>query len=288
MIQLIVPFYKNPHLATAIGDNFTSLFSEIEELKAEIIFINDSPDDPGLKAELKNQSGKLCSLGLKVNLIENDQNLGFVKSCNRGLRIAQEKQSHALLLNSDVLLSPGCLREMLRVLNLDSMFGFVCPRSNNASIASLPFENREYKRSYEEAYANFKILSPYLKDWQIAPVAVGFCFLIRDIILVELGVLDELYSPGYNEENDICFRANRIGFSSVIANKAFAFHESSSSFGAEQYSLYDKRNRTLLLQRYPEYDRTVGEYLQSAEFKFEQLIFNFLLKHIKLLLKQIC
>jgi glycosyltransferase involved in cell wall biosynthesis len=93
------------------------------------------------------------------------------------------------------------------------------------------------------------------------PTAVGFCMLIKAEILQRFGLFDEIYSPGYNEENDFVCRINRFGFSAVAANHAFVYHYESSSFGSERFTL-ERTHREILLDRYPEYQRTVAGYLE--------------------------
>lgn len=269
---IVIPLYKNPHLAERLVRSFIELKNELKINNASILFVNDSPDDESLALALKAGAPFLIKENISFEILENSENLGFVKSTNRGLEECLKKDADALLLNSDAILSSGSLSELRRIANLDPMFGFVTPRSNNATICSLPFDTRNLKISFDEAYNNFKKLSPYLPEYQIAPTGVGFCMLIKNTILNEFGILDEVYSPGYNEENDMCMRANRCGYTVAIANRAFVFHDSSSSFGEDERSLHDKRNRETLLKRYPEYDRMVEDYFASPQFQFESVL----------------
>jgi len=85
--------------------------------------------------------------------------------------------------------------------------------------------------------------------------------LIKSEILQRFDLFDEIYSPGYNEENDFVCRINRFGYSALAANWAYVFHNEASSFGARREKL-EAINRATLLQRYPEYPRKVEDYLQ--------------------------
>ena len=84
--------------------------------------------------------------------------------------------------------------------------------------------------------------------------------LIKGEVLRRFDLFDEVYSPGYNEENDFVCRINRCGYSAVVANWAFVFHSGGSSFGDRREKL-EAINRATLLQRYPEYPRKVEDYL---------------------------
>ena len=85
--------------------------------------------------------------------------------------------------------------------------------------------------------------------------------LISSIVLERFGLFDEIYSPGYNEENDFVCRINRYGYSAVAANRAFVFHFETSSFGTRRRNL-EARNSQILLNRYPEYSRKIADYLR--------------------------
>jgi len=270
MITVVVPFYKNPHLVDAIGSNLFDRSSELSRCGAELVWVNDSPGERELQLRLLEWKSKLSGR-LPIHLIENEANLGFVKSTNAGLRKARRAGHDALLLNSDVLLAPGAITEMCRVAALDPMTGFVNPRSNNATIASLPYSGRLNAVTFAEALKNFEALSPLLPEFQYVPTGVGFCLLIKNVILREFGLLDEAYSLGYNEENDLCLRANRAGYRVVFANRAFAYHESSSSFEEEKRLRLESENREVLNARYPAYGRIVEDYAASPLFQFEQI-----------------
>jgi GT2 family glycosyltransferase len=173
-------------------------------------------------------------------------NRGFVRICNWGCEHFREPESDLLLLNSDTEVTSGFLEEMQAVLHLHEKHGVVSPRSNNATIFSIP-------------YAPWNGLRHMLPRYQIMPTAVGFCMLIRAEILDRFSLFDECYSPGYNEENDFICRINRYGYSALAANWAYVFHHESSSFGSRRAKL-EEAHRQILLFRYPEYERKVADY----------------------------
>ena len=80
-------------------------------------------------------------------------------------------------------------------------------------------------------------------------------------MLRQLGLFDPVYSPGYNEENDLICRINRHGYSAVVAHQAFVFHLESTSFGPHKQKL-ERRNRRVLDDRYPEYLRKITEHMR--------------------------
>ena len=193
-----------------------------------------------------------------LRYIRNRENRGFVKNCNFGMREIASPESDILLLNSDTEVTAGFMEEMREVLDLNVNHAVVCPRSNNASIFSVPFDRTVPPL---EAYETWHHMREFLPRYTVTPTAVGFCMLIRRRILDEVGLFDEIYSPGYNEENDFACRLRRRGYSVVAANQAFVYHQGQSSFDAQRNEL-EARNRKILVQRYPEYLQRVREYVE--------------------------
>lgn len=198
-----------------------------------------------------------------VSYVRNPSNLGFVATCNRAVFEYDSSDNDVLLLNSDAALTAGAVREMASVLAADEKHGIVHPRSNEATIASvpvLPLVDRNY--SFEESAGIYNELKHRLPRWTVTPVAVGFCFLFRRELAKNYGLFDEIYSPGYSEENDFCWRVNRLGYSALLANHAYVTHLGSRSFsGPERQALVDRNNLTLV-ERYPHHISAVPHYLQ--------------------------
>jgi GT2 family glycosyltransferase len=195
---------------------------------------------------------------LRLSYVRREQNLGFVANCNDAIQSVLPSGRDVLLLNSDTRVTEGFLDEMSAVLHLHERHGAVSPRSNNATIFSVPVAGG---LPPEDAYQLWSSIRGLLPRYQVMPTAVGFCMLIKNVVLQQLGAFDPVYSPGYNEENDFVCRINRHGYSAVAANRAFVFHDESSSFGARRRDL-ERRNRELLISRYPEYVRKVAHHLR--------------------------
>ena len=185
-------------------------------------------------------------------------NRGFVGICNWGCEQLGEPATDVLLLNSDTEVTAGFLEEMQAVLYLHEKHAVVTPRSNNATIFSVPFLGGRLPAN--ESFEVWKRLRDLLPRYQVMPTAVGFCMLIKREVLQRFDLFDDVYSPGYNEENDFVCRINRCGYSAVAANRAYVFHHESSSFGPRRAKL-EARNGGILIERYPEYRRKVADYI---------------------------
>ena len=201
----------------------------------------------------------MTAAGIPVQYIRSPENQGFVRTCNWGARELWREGADLLLLNSDTELTEGAMEEMQSVLHLHEKHAVVTPRSNNATIFSIPATGRPLPP--QDSHAVWLEIKDQLPRYTIMPTAVGFCLLIKRPVYERFGLFDEVYSPGYNEENDFVCRINRYGYSALAANRAFVFHHESSSFGDRRARL-EETNRECLLQRYPEYERAVAEYTQ--------------------------
>lgn len=264
--------YRRADLARQLATSLLRCAEELRAIDGEVLFINDSPDDAALAATLQEVSAQIGD-AFAWRILTNSQNLGFVGACNRAVAEAVDRGMDLLLLNSDTVVSPGAFSEMVRVSRIDPMIGFVNPRSNNATLATLPYQEQFRQATPAEAEAGWRELVGRLPQLSYVPTAVGFCLLIRWGILAEFGGFDEIYGRGYNEENDLIMRAGRRGYRAVLANHAFVWHEGGSSFGrsAETVAL-EARNRATLLARYPEYVRLTEEYFHSPEQRAEMLL----------------
>jgi GT2 family glycosyltransferase len=270
-VLIALPFYKNEHLVTAVIGSLIRGAADIRAIGGEVVCYNDSPDHAPLASALAEilpqaQAGFACRIEV------NPTNLGFVRTMNRAVEEAVARKFDLLLLNSDTVVEPGALTEMVRVSRLDPMIGFVNPRSNNATLATLPLADRFPDGTVP--LAAYRALAARLPAFSYVPTSVGFCMLIRWDILAGFGGFDEVYGAGYNEENDLVMRAARCGYRAVLANHAFVWHEGEQSFGTAELSKHhwEPINRAILDRRYPEYDAFTAAYFSSPEITAEKLL----------------
>ncbi len=237
-VSILIPAYG----AAPVLRNCLLSLARFALPECSICVLDDATPDESIRETCAEIAHSLPQLRYE----RSEVNRGFVAICNWGCEKFREPDSDVLLLNSDIEATAGFLEEMLAVLHLHEKHGVVSPRSNNATIFSIPYEP-------------WNQLRHMLPRYQIMPTAVGFCMLIRAEILDRLPLFDECYSPGYNEENDFICRINRYGYSALAANWAYVFHHESSSFGSRRTKL-EETHRQILLFRYPEYERKVADY----------------------------
>jgi GT2 family glycosyltransferase len=177
-IDIIIPFHGRADLFSLLFTSIRRVQGELKELDCAIIAVNDSPGDQSVRENLVREANGLDGM-LECTVLENEVNQGFVRSANRALRETIRRGHDALLLNSDTVLFPGAVSEIRRVAYLDSTIGFVSPRSNNASLCSLPHQHEYNSLPPDESFAIYDVLARRLPDHHYVPTGVGFCLYIK-------------------------------------------------------------------------------------------------------------
>jgi len=249
--DIVIPVYAD---APGTRACIESVFRCSGESLGQVIVINDcSPD-----AEMAPMLAELQLKHSEMVLITNEANLGFVRSANRGLAL---RRQDVVLLNNDTVVTPGWLSEMLEVAYAHDRVAAVVPLSNNASICSVPAYCEPTDMRELEGH-DLKLDS--LPRFTAIPTGVGFCMLMRHVVLNMIGGFDPAYGRGYNEENDWSMRAQTLGFIVVRANRALVYHLGAASFGDTRGEL-DRANTELLLSRYPYFLDEVSTFSPAAE-----------------------
>lgn len=255
-VTIVIPVYKDWSTLKLCISSLKSCVSD----RNKVLLINDmGPDWENIENNILSEIESYENF----QYFRNDKNLGFVKTCNRAVFELDHSENDILLLNSDTEVTPGFLEEMQSVLYAAEKHGVVCPRSNNATLLTIPVKN-ELNRNItaSESYSVYLQIKDSLPKQQVMPTGVGFAFLIKRELIKQYGLFDEIYSPGYNEENDFCMRINQYGFNVLMANRAYVFHHESRSFGEKKHKL-DEEHARILSKRYPYYWNRVDLYFSA-------------------------
>lgn len=254
-VTIIIPIYKDWSTLELCIESL----KEHLDTKHKVLLINDMSSEWEV---LEKKINKAIEGRSNFEYHRNEKNLGFIKTCNRGIFELDNSGNDIFLLNSDTKVTEGFLEEMLEILYKTEKNGIVCPRSNNATLLTIPVnDNLERDIEPEESYRIYCGIKENLPRQQIVPTGVGFAMLIKRRLLDMFGGLDEIYGLGYSEENDFCLRVNQYGYNVVMANRAFVFHYESKSFGSKKIEL-EMANSIKLVDRYPYYPHIIDKYLK--------------------------
>lgn len=259
-INIIVPIFDD---WSSIRENINSLKKfYANDYSVEVYYVNDcGPNSDAIENSIKNS---ISGLG-NFHYARNEKNLGFVKNCNNAVNnVVKDKGLDILLLNSDTVVTPGFKEELLKVLYSDDDICAVSPRGNNATVWSVPMDGSLSHRP-RRSYNQWLKLKNQLPEKYISPTIHGFCVAIRRNTIDKIGLFDEIYGKGYGEENDFSMRALEAGWKCAIANHAFVFHHGSRSFGNKDREKFSNKNSKILLQRYPQYNDLVSQYVANHQ-----------------------
>ncbi|QRM28286.1 DUF616 domain-containing protein [Microvirga sp. VF16] len=208
----------------------------------------------------------------QVTLLENEENLGYTRSANRGL--AAGAAAFRILLNSDTIVSPDWALKLLEAANRSERVGIVGPLSNAAGAQSIPHIKATGKNTAINTLPKGKTsadLDKACEAWSDAdllprvPLVHGFCFGIKQDVIESIGFFDEEnFKLFYGEENDYCLRALGAGFELAVATNTFVYHRKSRSIDEEKRVVHMAEAWKRLRELYGA-DRILAAYRQVEE-----------------------
>jgi len=176
-----------------------------------------------------------------VTLIENGTNLGFCRGNNVGLRYALEQDfDYVMLLNSDTLMTPGLIHELVRTMQGDQKIGIVGAKNllmenplytwgKYGIVPWGPMLVRTIGRFVPDEQRDDP---PQDVDWVIG----NACMMSRESLRA-IGLFDEEFWQ-CNEDVDWCYRARAAGYRVVYVDRAKILHKGGSSADLTQKKVF--------------------------------------------------
>ena len=255
-VDIIVPVYKG------LADTQRCVLSVLSascRTPWRLIVINDASPEPEVTDWLRDMAAR----DPRVELLENEVNLGFVGTVNRGMAVSTTDD--VLLLNSDAEVANDWLDRIQAAAYSDQRVASVTPFSNNATICSYPRFCQDNALPMGWDVGRLDQLFAKTNAGQVVdvPTGVGFCMYIRRAALDEVGLFDvENFGKGYGEENDFCIRAENAGWRNLHALDTFVHHSGGVSFG-DAKSPRERAAMETLRRLHPRYEAAVMRFVQS-------------------------
>lgn len=188
-----------------------------------------------------------------ANIVCNARNEGYARACNLGIGMTCEP--YVLVLNSDTVLSPDTVSELVDFLDANPGVGVAAPRLLNSD-GTIQLSVREFpsvKDAFMHAFLGLvKADNPYSvryrkQEWDHATeceadwVSGAFMALRRDA-LERVGLFDEGYHM-YVEDVDLCWRMRCAGWSVAYLPRGDVIHHVglSSRFAPTRMALHHHR-----------------------------------------------
>lgn len=180
---------------------------------ADLLVIDDgSPFGTNMLSQVAKENG--------IDMMPKEENEGFSRTVNLGLRRARREGKHAVLVNADIqFFHNGWLSEMLAndadVVGAQLLFpnGLVQHAGIYYSVIS---------RQFDHIFRFAPSTLAAVQEPRICPVT-GALQLIKSQVIKEIGFYDENFRMGY-EDVDYCHMAFQAGMKCAYEPKAIAIH----------------------------------------------------------------
>ena len=212
--------------AEDIEHSINSLEASLAHLDAEVLIVdNASADQTTSISERALQRG---------SVIANDENLGYARAANIGLR--KSKGRFSLIMNDDARLLPGAIDRMIEVLEADDLIAAVGPRivdsadnPTHSARMHFPGPHEEWLRISEFITRRERTSAYPASDEPIAVKwLIGACILVDTDLIRRLGGFNEEFFL-YGEDIDLGKRLSAYGYSSVTVPDATCRHVGEAS-----------------------------------------------------------
>lgn len=204
--------------------------NRLTECRACIESLRDQPGGPYRLILVDNAStdgvGAYFDTLDGAEVIHLDDNAGFAGAVNAGLARAR---GHVLLLNSDTVMPRGALMRLRAALMSSPDWGLIGPVSNCAPGLQQIDDPHAGDLSMLETFAKLRAESFGVRIDEAYRIT-GFCMLVRDCVVREVGLFDESYRIGTYEDFDYCVRTVQAGYRIGIAQGVFVYHHGSRTF----------------------------------------------------------
>ena len=242
-IDIIIPNYTTDQ---SLQINLDCLISIRKHLKNyRLIFVdNNGPLRNEIKNELKNHED--------VFLIENTENLGFIKAVNQG--IATATADYIFLLNNDTALTHRSVHKLLETLKKEeNVMAIGCLCNTNGSWQNvdnarrgLELDIKPYEGTHDEYAEYLDSTIPGVYKIRKSGMIAFFATLFKRDVIKKVGYLNEEYNIGLCDDDDYCLRILKAGYHLAVRCDTLIFHNHRTTFkqlfSEEELKEYQTKN----------------------------------------------
>ncbi|MEJ2534661.1 MAG: glycosyltransferase, partial [Gammaproteobacteria bacterium] len=219
-VSIVIPAYNHlDHTAACLA----SIGRARCDTPLEVIVVDDaSAEEPPEPLEAID--------GLR--LLRNEENRGFIHTCNRGAEAARGE--FVVFLNNDTEVQDGWLEALLEVFETRPDAGLVgsrllYPDGTLQECGGIVFRDGSgwnYGRGADPDDPQYRFLRE-------ADYCSGACIMIRARLFAELGGFDAHYAPAYYEDTDLAFRVRERGLRVYVQPDSTVVHHEGVTSGTD-------------------------------------------------------
>ncbi len=241
-VSIVIPVFGQIEYTTRC---LASIAANTPTAAFEVIVVDDcSPDDTAVA--LQRIDG--------IRLIHNEENQGFIRSCNAGAAIARGQYLH--FLNNDTVVTRGWLDELLRTFDAFPGTGFVgsklvYPDGRLQEAGAIIWQDGSawnFGRDQDAALPTYN----YARE---VDYCSGASIVVPKSLFDELGGFDERYLPAYCEDADLALKVRAAGYRVIYQPLSTVFHYEGVTSGTDPASgikSYQITNTMKLFERWRE------------------------------------
>jgi GT2 family glycosyltransferase/glycosyltransferase involved in cell wall biosynthesis len=219
-VSIIIPVFNQLEYTHAC---LASLQVVQEQPRFEVIVVDDCSSDATPEV-IPQVSG--------VVYLRNDNNSGFIASCNAGAKAARGK--YLVFLNNDTLVKPGWLTALLDTFKEERRAGMVGSKllypdgrlQEAGGIIWRDASGWNYGRSDDPGRPEYN----YLRDVDYCSAAA---LMVPKALFESAGGFDSRYAPGYYEDTDLAFKVRQVGYRVLYQPLSEVIHYEGATGGTD-------------------------------------------------------
>jgi len=238
-VSIIIPVYNQYHYTY---NCLYSIYKNVKGVNYEIILIDDCSTD---------KTKQIDNDFRNIKIIQNTTNQGFVKNCNIGAQ--QAKGKYIYLLNNDTFVKRKSIENLIEGFNYDANIAVIGSKMLNDKNKLLSIgayvDSEGISHNYEKKIPT-RLLSTN-KNYMNVEYVCGASLMTRKDIWDKFNGFDEIFSPGYYEESDFCYKVRKQGYKVLCALNSIIIHFENKTFKNKVYTNdFITKNKIKFLERH--------------------------------------
>lgn len=227
--SIIIPVWNN----AALTKQCLEALAEVTDGVSYEVVVVDNGSSDGVETFLQ-------SLGGDVQVIRNEQNLGFSKACNQGARAARGE--FLVFLNNDTVPLKGWLSALVDEVRTHADVAVVGSKllfeDGTIQHAGVAF-SREWFLPYH-MYRGGDAQAACVSRRRELQCVTAACMLVRRTVFQQVEGFDEGYRNGF-EDVDLCLKINKLQWKIVYQPKSVLYHLESKTPGRKAHEQDNSR-----------------------------------------------